>query len=77
MTYLRIYQGKFKKGEYLYNTRTGKKLKPSRLVRMHSNEMEDIEEAYAGDICAVFGIDCASGDSFVTDKNLKLTMVCI
>ncbi|KAG8201769.1 hypothetical protein JTE90_012828 [Oedothorax gibbosus] len=74
VTYLRIYQGKLRKGEFLYNARTGKKQKLSRLVRMHSNEMEDIEEACAGDICAVFGIDCASGDSFVTNKDLKLTM---
>ncbi|GFS61368.1 elongation factor G, mitochondrial [Nephila pilipes] len=74
VTYLRIYQGKLSKGEYLYNARTGKRHRATRLVRMHSDEMEDIEEAYAGDICAVFGLDCASGDSFVTDKNLKLTM---
>ncbi|KAG8173172.1 hypothetical protein JTE90_025230, partial [Oedothorax gibbosus] len=77
VTYLRIYQGKLRKGEFLYNARTGKKQKLSRLVRMHSNEMEDIEEACAGDICAVFGIDCASGDSFVTNKDLKLTMTIV
>ncbi|XP_042900742.1 elongation factor G, mitochondrial [Parasteatoda tepidariorum] len=74
VTYLRIYQGKLKRGELLYNVKTGKRLKCTRIVRMHSNEMEDTEEAYAGDIVAVFGLDCASGDSFVTDKNLKLTM---
>ncbi|XP_035214893.1 elongation factor G, mitochondrial-like [Stegodyphus dumicola] len=74
VTYLRVYQGKLKKGEYLYNSRTGKRHKASRLVRMHADEMQDIDEAYAGDICAVFGLDCATGDSFVTDKNLKLAM---
>lgn len=75
VVYLRIYQGKLTKGEYVYNTRTRKRHRISRLVRMHSDELEDIEEAYAGDICAAFGVDCASGDSFVTDKNLQLTMV--
>lgn len=74
LTYIRVYQGCLKKGDYVYNTRTGRKTKISRLVRMHSDEMEDIEEALAGDICALFGIDCVSGDSFVTDPNLKLSM---
>lgn len=41
---------------------------------MHSNAMEDVDEVYAGDICAVFGVDCASGDSFVLNKDLKLSM---
>lgn len=74
LTYIRVYQGCLKKEETLYNVRTGKKNKVTRLVRMHSNCMEDIEEAYAGDICALFGIDCSSGDTFVNEKEFKLSM---
>lgn len=74
LTYLRIYQGCLKKGDFVINTRTERRTKVSKLVRMHSNEMTEIEQAYAGDICALFGIDCASGDSFVTDPDLKLSM---
>lgn len=63
-----------KKGDTLYNTRTRKKIRLARLVRMHSNEMEDVNEVYAGDICALFGVDCASGDTFVTDPKLELAL---
>ena len=64
LTYIRIYQGKLKKGATINNTATKKKVKISRMVRMHSNEMEDISEAGAGDIFAIFGVDCASGETF-------------
>jgi len=74
LTYMRIYQGQLKKGDFVYNTRTGKKTRIPRLVQMHSNKMEDIDKATAGDICAVFGVDCASGDSFVLDKDQTLSM---
>ena len=64
LTYIRIYQGKLKKGDELINTRSRKKFRVGRLVRMHSNAMEDISEANCGDIAALFGVDCASGDTF-------------
>ncbi|KAM0939532.1 putative protein-synthesizing GTPase [Dioscorea sansibarensis] len=73
LTYLRIYEGVIKKGEYIVNINTGKKIKVPRLVRMHSNEMEDIQEAHAGQIVAVFGVDCASGDTF-TSGSVRYTM---
>ncbi|MCI5221102.1 MAG: elongation factor G [Candidatus Electrothrix sp. AR4] len=68
LTYVRTYQGVLKKGETIYNTRTGKKVKVGRLVRMHANEMEEIDEAGSGDIVGLFGVDCASGDTFCDNK---------
>ena len=65
LTYTRVYQGKIKKGEELYNTRSKKRFKVGRLVRMNADSMEDISEAGPGDIVALFGVDCASGDTFV------------
>ena len=73
LTYIRVYQGSLKKGNYIFNARTNKKVKVPRIVRMHSNEMEDTPEIGAGEICAVFGIDCASGDTF-TDGALGYSM---
>ncbi|XP_021724837.1 elongation factor G-2, mitochondrial-like [Chenopodium quinoa] len=73
LTFLRIYEGVIKKGDFIHNINTGKRLKVPRLVRMHSNEMEDIQEAHAGQIVAVFGVDCATGDTF-TDGTVKYTM---
>jgi elongation factor G len=73
LTYLRVYQGTIKKGGSIFNSRTKKKVKVGRLIRMHSNEMEEIEESGSGDIVALFGIDCASGDTF-TDGKIDVAM---
>lgn len=64
LTYVRVYQGSLRSGESIFNTRTRKKAKVSRLVRLHWDSMEEVPEVFAGDICALFGIDCASGDTF-------------
>ena len=68
LTYVRTYQGLLNKGDTVYNSRTGKKVKIGRLCRMHSNEMVEIETCGSGDIVALFGIDCASGDTFTSDS---------
>ncbi|MFH1240919.1 MAG: elongation factor G [Pseudomonadota bacterium] len=73
LTYLRVYQGSIGKGDDLVITRTRKKLKVGRLVRMHAEQMEDVTRAQAGDIIALFGIDCYSGDTF-TDGRLNYNM---
>eukprot|EP01034_Spumella_vulgaris_P021795 gene21795-27864_t len=74
LTYLRIYQGMLKKSQYATNTNSGKKAKIPRLVRMHSKEMIDVDSAGAGDVVAVFGVECASMDTF-TDGSLNYSMV--
>jgi elongation factor G len=74
LTYIRIYQGTVRKGEELHNTRSSRKFRVGRLVRMHADSMEDIQSAEAGDMVALFGIDCASGDTFVGDRlNYSMT----
>jgi elongation factor G len=73
LTYMRIYQGGVKKGDTITNMSNGKRVKVPRLVRMHADEMHDIDEVGPGQIVAMFGIDCASGDTF-TDGNLSVTM---
>ncbi|KAM9126758.1 elongation factor G, mitochondrial [Pangshura tecta] len=74
LTYIRVYQGMLKKSDYIYNTRTGKKVRVQRVVRMHADSMEDVDEVYAGDICALFGIDCASGDTFTDKTSIDISM---
>ena len=76
LTYVRVYQGYLDRDLFVTNTRTGKQTKVGRLVRMHADEMEEIEDAGPGDIAAIFGLDCSSGDTF-TDGKLKLAMTSI
>ncbi|CAH1781552.1 unnamed protein product [Owenia fusiformis] len=74
LTYMRIYQGCLEKGSTIINVRTGKKVRVPRLVRMNAQEMEDVSNVYAGDICALFGVDCASGDTFVLKSGEQISM---
>ena len=73
LTYVRVYQGTVKKGMNIENSRTGKRHKVGRLIRMHADDMEDIDASMAGDIVALFGIECASGDTF-TDGSVNVAM---
>jgi elongation factor G len=73
LTYIRVYQGSLSKGDTIINVRNGKKIKIGRVVRMHADQMEDIETIPAGYIGALFGIDCASGDTFVS-RGINLAM---
>jgi elongation factor G len=73
LTYMRIYQGSITKGDTIININNEKRVKVPRLVRMNANEMIDVDQAGAGDIVAMFGVECASGDTF-TDGKVRYTM---
>ncbi|KAF9412459.1 Elongation factor G, mitochondrial [Podila epigama] len=73
LTYLRVYQGMLRRGGFITNVKNDKKIKVPRLVRMHADELEDVDEIGPGEICAMFGVDCSSGDTF-TDGSLQYTM---
>jgi elongation factor G len=73
LTYMRVYQGKLEKGKSITNVNDGKKVKLSRIVRMHSDDMEEISYAGAGEVVAMFGVDCRSMDTF-SDGDMNLAM---
>ncbi len=80
LSYTRIYSGTLQPGDAcgglrqrIYNTRTLTRVQVSQIVRMHANKRENVEYAAAGDIVALIGIDCASGDTFCSEgTNLSL-----
>jgi elongation factor G len=74
LTYLRVYQGTVAKGSTIVNIRNGKKVKVGRVVRMHADQMEDVESLQSGYIGALFGIECSSGDTF-TSPGTNVTMI--
>lgn len=73
LTYMRIYQGKLQKGNSITNVNSGKKVKLARIVRMHSDDMEEIDGAGSGEVVAMFGVDCSSMDTF-SDGDTNLVM---
>ncbi len=76
VTYTRLYQGRMVKGGQYVNSRTGRKQRIGRILRVHADHREDVSEARAGDIVAVMGIDCASGDTLCSpDVSLALESI--
>jgi len=74
LVFFRIYQGTLKKGTALYNPRTRKTERVSRLMIMKADAREDIEVAYSGDICALIGVkDVVTGDT-LADKDLDIRL---
>jgi elongation factor G len=69
LTFMRVYQGKIEKGEMYVNQRTGRKERFSRIVRMHADKREEVDVAEAGDIVAIMGIDCATGETYSNDRD--------
>lgn len=76
LTYIRVYDGTLRKGDTVLNVRTGQKVKIGRVIRMHASQMEDIESIPAGYIGALFGVECASGDTFA-DPSVNMSMTSI
>jgi elongation factor G len=73
LCFVRVYSGKLTAGSYIYNSSTGQKERVGRLVRMHADKREDIEEIVAGDIAAVVGIkNTTTGDTLCDPNNTVL-----
>ena len=70
LTFFRIYSGKLTAGSYVYNSCKDKKERVGRLIRMHANNREEIEEAYAGEIVAIVGLkDTTTGETLCDQSN--------
>jgi elongation factor G len=76
VTYMRIYQGTMAKGTFYFNSRQRKRARISRILRVHADQKEDIDSACAGDIVAVMGLECATGDTYCSEgSNLSLESI--
>ncbi|MGH2575216.1 MAG: elongation factor G, partial [Ignavibacteria bacterium] len=70
LTFFRVYSGKLKSGSYIYNPNSGKKERIGRVLQMHANHREDIEEVYAGDIAAAIGLkNTKTGDTLCDEDD--------
>jgi elongation factor G len=70
LTYVRVYSGTLKAGSYVVNTTKGVKERVGRLVLMHANKREEIDEVHAGDICGVIGLkDTSTGNTLAAENN--------
>ncbi|MGL5540223.1 MAG: elongation factor G, partial [Erysipelotrichaceae bacterium] len=70
LTYFRVYSGIAKSGSYVYNSSKGKRERFGRLMQMHANSRQEIEEVYAGDIAAAVGLkDTTTGDTLCDEKH--------
>ncbi len=70
LAFFRVYSGKLTSGSYVYNSTKGKRERIGRILQMHANHREEIEEVYTGDIAAAVGLkDTTTGDTLCDDKN--------
>jgi len=70
LAFFRVYSGKLAAGESVFNVAKGRKERIGRLLRMHANKREEIQEIYAGDICAAVGLKTVqTGDTICDDKS--------
>lgn len=74
LTFFRVYSGTLKKGSYVFNTTTNEKERIGRIVRMHSNEREEVEEVFAGDIGATVGLKRTSTGHTLCDEDHPLVL---
>jgi elongation factor G len=74
LTFMRVYSGHIKSGTYVYNSNRGEKERISRLVKMHSNNRNEISEIYAGDICAVIGLKCTTTGDTLCEEGVDVKL---
>lgn len=74
LSFFRIYSGTLKAGSYVLNSTTGQKERIARLVRMHANDREEIQEAYAGDVVAIIGLKDSKTGNTLCDENAPIQL---